>query len=145
MSNHRTALLLPGLSPLYARLEPLGYAIMRLTSGAMLATAGWAKVFGGGMPAHITQLHRLGIEPAVPLGYFTGGLEFFGGLMIAVGLLTRPVALMVFIEMLVILVTVMIPRGTGYQTTVIWIGVYLLIMLRGGGRASLDHLLGREF
>jgi putative oxidoreductase len=144
MSDSKTRLLLPMLSSIYETLEPLGYAIMRLTSGAMIATLGWGKLFGNGMARDITLFHQLGLEPAVPLAYFTSGLEFFGGLMIAIGLLTRPLAAMLFIEMLVIFFMVMIARDTGYQLTVVWIGVFLLIALHGGGRLSIDRLLGRE-
>jgi putative oxidoreductase len=144
MSISKTRLLLPMLSSIYETLEPLGYAIMRLTSGAMIATLGWGKLFGNGMARDITLFHQLGLEPAVPLAYFTSGLEFFGGLMIAIGLLTRPLAAMLFIEMLVIFFMVMIARDTGYQLTVVWIGVFLLIALHGGGRISVDRFLGRE-
>ena len=48
-------------------------------------------------------------------------------------------------ELLVILVMVMIPRGNGYELTVVWVGVFLLILLHGGGRISVDRLIGYEF
>ncbi len=97
------------------------------------------------MAPDIELFHKLGLEPAILLGYVTSSLEFFGGLMIAVGLLTRPVAALLLGELLVILIMVMIPRGTGYQLTVVWVGVFLLILLHGGGRISVDRLLVREF
>jgi putative oxidoreductase len=144
MPDSKTRFLLPALSSLYDALEPYGYAIMRLAAGAMIATFGWGKLFNDGMARDITLFHQLGLEPAVPLAYFTSGLEFFGGIMIAVGLLTRPIAAMLFVEMLVILFMVMIPRGAGYQLTGVWAGAFLLIALHGGGRVSIDRLLGLE-
>jgi putative oxidoreductase len=143
--NREPKLILPFLAAIYARLEPCGYVVLRATSGAVMASFGWAKLFGGGMGRDIELFHQLGIEPAATFAYFTSGLEFFGGLMIVVGLLTRPVAALLLGELLVILIAVMLPRGAGYQLTVVWIGSFLVILLRGGGRFSLDRLLGREF
>lgn len=145
MSNSRTGLLIPVLSPLYAQFEPYAYTAMRVASGCIMATFGWMKLFGDGMPRDIELFQRLGLEPAVPLAYFTSGLEFFGGLAIAIGLLTRPLAMMLFVQLVVIVLMVMIPRGTGYQLSVVWLGVFLLIALRGGGRISVDRWLGKEF
>ena len=138
-------MLIPSLSPLYKHLEPYGYAIMRLASGCIMASLGGMKLFENGMARDIELFQRLGLEPAIALAYFTSGLEFFGGLALAVGLLTRPIAAMLFGELVVIVWMVMIPRGTGYHLSVVWLGVFLLIALRGGGRISLDRLLGREF
>ncbi|MGO4666946.1 DoxX family protein [Bosea sp. 2RAB26] len=136
---------IPKLAPLYAALEPLAYAAMRATSGLIMATFGWTKLFGDGMTRDIELFQRLGLEPAVPLAYFTSGLELLGGLAIAIGLLTRPLAFMLFIQLVVILVMVMIPRGTGYHLTVVWLGTFALMSVHGGGRLSLDRWLGREF
>jgi putative oxidoreductase len=137
--------LLPALTPLYTALEPFGYASMRFASGGIMASFGWAKLFGGGIARDVELFHKLGLEPANLLGYFTSGLEFYGGLMIAIGLLTRPVAAMLLGELLVILIMVIIPRGTEYQLTLVWIGAFSLIVVHGGGRISVDRLIGREF
>lgn len=129
--QHRSGdrpLLLPFLAPLCADLEPLAYAELRLTSGLILAEFGWSKLFGGGKGRDIERFQPL---------------EFVGG--IAVGLLTRPFAQMLFVQLLIIVVMVMIPRGTGYHLTAVWLGTYALMALYGGGRLSLDRWLGREF
>ena len=145
MTYGRNGLILPFLASLYAALEPCAYVLMRVTTGLAIAPIGYAKLFRGGLPAVISEFHKLGLEPATTLAHFIGGLEFFGGIAIAIGLLTRPVALMFFIEMLVIGVMVMLPRGTGYQLTLVWVGVFALIAMRGAGGLSVDRLLRREF
>jgi putative oxidoreductase len=141
----RTHLIFPFLSTLYSSLEPWAYAVMRVAAGIMMATFGWQKLFADKMSDDIAIFHQLGLEPAVPLAYFTSGLEFFGGLAVAVGLLTRPFAVMLFGELSVILGTVVIPRATNYQLSVVWWGAFLFIAIRGGGWISLDRLLGKEF
>jgi putative oxidoreductase len=137
--------LLPFLAPLYGALEPFAYLFLRLTSGLVMAEFGWRKLFGGGMARDIELFQQLGLEPAVPLAYFTSGLELIGGIALALGLLTRPFAFMLFIQLVVIVVMVMIPRGAGYHLTVVWLGTYAFMAVRGGGRLSLDRWLGREF
>ena len=140
-----TTPLLPMLTPVYRALEPFGYATMRLTSGVIMASFGWGNYLATEWLRTSSSSTNWDFEPAILLGYVTSSLEFFGGLMIAVGLLTRPVAALLLGELLVILIMVMIPRGTGYQLTVVWVGVFLLILLHGGGRISVDRLLVREF
>jgi len=60
--------------------------IFRLLAGVMFASHGAQKLFGafGGMPAGMT----------IPwyINWIAGPIEFFGGILIAIGLLTRPVA-----------------------------------------------------
>lgn len=143
--NQKPHLLLPFLAPVYAALEPLAYLFLRLTSGLVMAEFGWRKLFAGGMARDIELFRQLGLEPAVPLAYFTSGLELVGGVAIVLGLLTRPLAFMLFIQLVVIVVMVMIPRGAGYHLTVVWLGSYALMAVRGGGRLSLDRRIGREF
>jgi putative oxidoreductase len=81
--------------------------------------------------------------------YFIGGLEFFGAILLAIGLLTRPVALLLFIEMVVIVFGVHLPlgyfwTGRGFEYPLLLGLLCLAIFFRGGERLSVDRLLGRE-
>jgi len=76
-------------------------------------------------------------------------VEFFGGILLALGLFTRIVAAAFVIEMAVISFAVLYPnwswgrRGMEYA---LFMGIVALaIFFRGGGRWSLDRLIGREF
>ena len=79
-----------------------------------------------------------------------GSLELFGGIMLAVGLFTRPVALAIAVEMMVISLDVYWPNGyfagtRGYEHTLLWALIALAIAARGGGKQSADRLIGKEF
>lgn len=132
------------LAPYYVHLEPYAYALLRVTSGGIMAMFGWSKLFRDGMGRDIAVMQALGFEPAIFWAYFTSALEFFGGLAIIVGLLTRLFGLMFFFELIVIILFVMIPRGSGYELSVVWLGVFSFITLHGGGKISIDRLIEKK-
>jgi putative oxidoreductase len=74
-----------------------------------------------------------------------------GGILLAIGLFTRPIALILFIEMLVI-TNFHWPRGFffsaqggGYEYPMMWAAVLLYFVIRGGGDWSVDAKLKKEF
>ena len=82
--------------------------------------------------------------------YVIGALEFVGGIMLAIGLLTRIVAAAFVVEMTVISFGVLWPvwswgrRGMEMEYALLMGIIALAILFRGGGRFSVDHYLGRE-
>ena len=88
----RDRLVMPFLAPVYAKFaEPVGWLGFRLTIGLSLVVAGWPKIV-----APLAQsgfVESLGMYPGWFWSPLLAALQYFGGLMIAVGLLTRPVAL----------------------------------------------------
>ncbi len=152
MSLNRTAaprLAIPALGGLYDALAPYSYALIRFATGAILVPHGYAKLFQGGVTGLAANLAKMGFEPAVAWAYWVAGLEFFGAIMLAIGLLTRPVALLLFIEMVVIVFGVHLPQGffwttRGFEYPLLLGVLCLAIFLRGGERLSVDRALGRE-
>jgi putative oxidoreductase len=76
-------------------------------------------------------------------------LETIGGLLIAIGLFTRPIAALLVIEFLVIIFVAHWPRGYGVgaggiEYPLMWGLILLAILLRGGGPWSVDRKLGWE-
>lgn len=144
-------LFFPGLEPFYQSISGLAYPFIRFVTGAMLVPHGWRKFVDAATQTSIIGLfHKLGIEPAVPIFWFVGSVELFGGLCLASGLFTRPVALAIAIEMLVISFGVYGSNGffagaRGYEHTLLWGLIALAIAARGGGRQSADRLIGKEF
>ena len=143
-------LIFPGFEPFYQSISGLAYPFIRFVTGAMLIPHGWRKFVDSGTQKNVIELfHKLGFEPAKLLFWFAGSLELFGGLMLAIGLFTRPVALAIAIEMLVISFFVYWPNGffagaRGYEHTLLWGLVVLAIAARGGGKLSADRLIGKE-
>jgi len=135
--------------------------VVRVVVGVLMIVHGYPKVFSKEARSQmIPMMQSIGV-PRV--GFELAGiLEFFGGLFLLVGLLTRLVSLFFVVEMIATtllyvtkLVNAPIPRGAmeqqfkqskGYiggwelDTTIIASSVALMVL--GGGIASIDGLLG---
>jgi putative oxidoreductase len=147
MENAQTKLLIPGLRPFYERVEPLSWALVRITAGLMIIPHGWPKLMAGIGPVAANALSKRGIEPAEPLAAILILLETLGGLCVALGLFTRFFAAAITIEMTVIVYHHLPKFGwteRGYEYPLMWGLIMLAIALRGGGPYSLDRRLGRE-
>jgi putative oxidoreductase len=138
-------LIVPAVAPLYRALAGCGDVLLRIVCGAILLPPGWAKLRGPLFERDVALFHQLGLEPAVPLMRFITALELVGGAFLIIGFLTRPIALIVSVEMLVICFAVDIPNGRGYSFTLLWAAVAFSIFIRGGGKLSVDRMIGREF
>jgi putative oxidoreductase len=143
------------LRSLGERLEPWSYLLLRAAFGLMLMTHGIPKLLGrshGSMADPMAgSVHLIGnvlhLPAPVAIGWFIALLEGVGGLMLALGLLTRWVAPMVVVQMLVIcwLLAPTFPWiDRGFEYPLMLAVAALLIAMRGGGRASLDDWLARR-
>jgi putative oxidoreductase len=148
----RPSLYLPGLAGLYDGLAEWSYPLMRFVVGIMAVPHGMQKMFGafggGGLAGTAAYFAKIGLAPQ--LGYLVAAIEFFGGLCIALGFLTRPAALAFAIEMAVAALYVHLPNGyfwtkLGVEYPVMWGLLALAIAMRGGGKASVDAAIGKEF
>ncbi len=141
---------LPFMEGLYGRLSWLAYPLIRVVTGLWLVPHGAQKLFGGNIEGVAGFFSKIGLEPALPLAYLVGGVEFFGGLLLALGLFTRPAAAAAFILLLVAAVQVHLANGFfmangGYEYTLMWAFLAFAVFLRGGGELSVDGKIGREF
>ncbi|HVA11671.1 MAG TPA: DoxX family protein [Stellaceae bacterium] len=144
----RSRLYFPNLARFYAIAVPLGYVVMRVCLGLVLVPHGMGKLFGTDIPHTAQNFVKLGWPAPLAWAWLVGCIEFFGGLMLALGLFTRIVAAMIAIEMAVISFLVLWPawgwahHGMEYA---FMMGVFAFGMaLRGGGAYSLDRWLGKE-
>jgi len=115
-------------------------SLMRAISGFLFSAHGAQKLFGA-FGAEAVEL--------VSMRGLAGVLEFFGGLLILGGLLTRPVAFVLSGEMAVAYFMAHAPRGfwpiqNGGELAVFYCFVFLFLAARGGGNFSMDALLRKR-
>jgi putative oxidoreductase len=119
------------------------HAILRIGAGLLFFMHGAPKLFGwfGGMGP------EGGSAELVSLMGLAGVLEVFGGLAIALGVLTRPVAAVLALEMLIAYVYAHAPRGlipytNGGELALLYGLVWIYMVGNGAGPASVDRRLG---
>ena len=113
--------------------SPYFYALLRIVAGLLFAQHGVQKLFGllGG-----TQ------QPLMSQMGLAGIIETFGGLAIALGLFTSPVAFVASGQMAVAYFQAHLPRGfwpiqNGGELAVLNCFLFLYIASRGSGKWSL--------
>jgi putative oxidoreductase len=150
-SRVETKPIIPGLAGLYRGAAPFGYALLRVVLALMFMTAGIDKVFLGGADRIAAgNIARLGLAPTTAWAWLVAGVEFFGAILLGLGLFTRPAAFALAVELFVIAFFIMLPRGVFWTSGGIEVALLMMLMaigfvLGGGGRYSLDRLIGREF
>ncbi len=152
-------LVFPSLGPLYQALAPWAYALLRVVVGLALIPHGLRNTFGffpkTGVRSHnlaelAAQLDRDGYRPGRLWAPAISVTQLVGGPLLALGLFTRPVALVVLIFLLVTnierwRVGKYFWNQLGLEYTLMWTVATFFILVHGGGAISLDHLLGRAF
>jgi putative oxidoreductase len=123
---------------------------IRLAAGVVFAAHGAQKLFGmfGGYGLEGTAgwMESIGLGPGMLMATLAGSAEFFGGLLLIVGLLVRPAAIVLAITMLVAIVTVHLQNGlfmsnNGYEFGLALLAISLGLAIRGAGSFSADELL----
>ena len=149
MSMTNTRPLLPGLNRMYGQWSEWAYLLLRVAAGLMLIPHVWPKLMAGPAAIAANVMARRGVEPALAAAYVAIIVEVAGAILITLGLFTRPMALILVLEFLVIAKTHLVAGwGVGIggaEFVVLWLLVYLFIMCRGGGPYSVDAMLGKEF
>ena len=131
--------------------------VMRLVLGTVMFAHGAQKMLGwfGGYGFHGTMGFFTGMGVPAPLAFLAICAEFFGGIGLIVGLLSRVAALGIITNMLVAVATVHVhvgffmnwagtQKGEGYEYHLLAIALGLLIAVKGGGALSVDRSLSRS-
>jgi putative oxidoreductase len=125
-----------------------GLFLLRLILGVIMFVAGWKKLFDFGVPMFGKALAGLGVPLPVFLAWAVTLLEVVGGAFIIIGLLSRLIALLLAIDMVVAILLVTIHVGflsssgkSGIELNLLLIGGFLAILFAGPGSISVDRLL----
>ena len=142
----------PAQGALYERSQRFAYPILRVAYGLWFVPHGCQKLFGwfgGNIAGTAKGMAAAGIVPVMFWAYYIGTLELVGGLLLAVGFLTRPVAALFFGFMFVAAFHVNIKAGyfwtsRGMEMPLLLLVLSVVILIRGGGDFSVDRRIGRE-
>jgi putative oxidoreductase len=141
-------LVIPALGSLYGAVAPVTEPLIRVVAGGSLAIHGFPILFGN-TAAAAQFLASVGFENALFWAYVVGVVEFVCGVCLAIGLLTRVVAVPIIAFLAIAIITYHWQFGfawenRGVEYPLFWAIVVLHFLVRGGGAWSVDALIGRE-
>ena len=125
----------------------LGPLVARLVTGWVFLWTGWGKLTH--LPLVTDNFASWGIPAPQILAPFVSGIEFFGGILLLAGLLTRITAGALGVVMIVAVLSVQWPDVDSLLTLlgleeIMYLALFLWLAIAGAGRLSLDHLLERR-
>lgn len=118
----------------------LGLLVLRVVAGGAMALHGWGKIQN--------PFSWMGPDSWAPgwLQALAAGSEFFGGIGLALGLLTPLVCVLIGCTMLAAMFTVHFPHGDpwvgkqgSYELALNYLAIAALFLLAGPGKYSLDY------
>jgi putative oxidoreductase len=121
--------------------RPRALAVLRIVTGYLLIPHGTAKLFGAPHQAMFDGLQLFSL-----MG-LAGVLEVFGGVLILIGLFTRPVAFVLcgFMAVAYFMAhgsqgNVLLPMLNQGELAVLWCFVFLYFVFAGAGAWSVDAM-----
>lgn len=123
----------------------LGLLVLRVVAGIIFIMHGWQK-FSDGMPATTEGFTAMGAFWPEVTAPFVAGLELIGGIALILGLLSRPIAVLLVANMVGAMFLVHLPNGFfvgegGYEFVLALAAMSATIALTGPGKFSVDALL----
>ncbi|MBO2594700.1 DoxX family protein [Shewanella algae] len=129
-----------GFAPLALRL-PIGITFMAHGAQKLF---GW---FGGyGLEGTGQWMASIGLTPGYLMALMAGSSEFFGGLLLIIGLLIRPTSAVLAFTMLMAIVTVHLDNGlfmsnNGYEFGLALLAATVSLAISGAGKLSIDSMI----
>lgn len=146
MAVNNRPLFIPALGAIYSSFGTLAETFLRVVAGALLVVHGSGKItdpFGS-----IEMVQSLGFYPGAFWSPLLAVTEFFGGILLVLGLFTRPAALATTIVLIVTIYFHWVTAGQGYfgaEKSILWTFVLLFFLFRGANAHSVDAKIGKEF
>jgi putative oxidoreductase len=128
-------------------LEWLAPLFARIVVGWVFLWSGWGKLTH--LPLVTENFVGWGIPAPGILAPFVSGVEFFGGILLLIGLLTRISAGALGVVMIVAVKSAMWEEVDSLQTLlgleeIMYLAIFLWLAIDGAGRVSVDRLLERR-
>jgi putative oxidoreductase len=144
--NGKLVVLRKRLLDLVDKISWLGPLLVRITVGVVFVGTGWGKLHN--LDGITKYFGELGIPMPHLNAIVASSTEFFGGLLVLVGLLTRLAALPLAFTMVVAILPAKRGDIDGVSTLLgfeefSYLVMFLWLALAGAGKASLDALLAR--
>ena len=129
------------------RFQGLGAFVMRVVLGVIMVAHGYTKIIPKDA---LYNFSHMVVRMHLPLwlGYVSAFTEFFGGMLLIVGLLTRVAAFMTAIDMAVAIIKVHLHGGllgpNSFALPLALFSISLMLVFTGSGWLGLDDLAGRN-
>lgn len=134
--------------PTTSRQTTLALTILRAVTGTIFIAHGAQKLFVFGLAGVSGGFAQMGIPMADVVGPFVALLEFFGGIALVLGLLTRLASLGLAFNMLGALFLVHLKNGfflpNGVEFVLLLFAASAALVVAGAGAFSVDALLARR-
>jgi len=120
----------------------IGLAVLRVAVAAVFINHGRQKLFVYGFAGVTGAFTQMGVPFPGLMGPLIGLLEFFGGIALLVGFLTRLLGVAFALDMLGAILLVQLKKGfSGYEFEFLLLAASVALFLTGAGRFSVDAFL----
>ena len=133
--------------------DELSTLALRLVAGIVFVAYGAQKLFGWfggyGLEGTGSWMDSIGLSPGYLMALLAGSAEFFGGLLLILGLAVRPAGIALAFTMLIAIVTVHLPNGlfmanNGYAFGLTLLAMSLSLTFSGAGKFSIDSVISKK-
>lgn len=141
------------MNKLFATQNSIGLFVLRVLIGVMFLAHGSQKLFGAfdgpGITGFAAMLAGTGLPNPTLFAYLAAGSEFFGGLFLTLGLLTRLAIFPPLVVMIVAITKVHWAQGFflqkgGFEYPLMIAGALLALLSLGGGKFSIDQKIAQK-
>lgn len=141
------------LKTVFSSNNSVANVVLRVPVGIILAAHGGQKLFawfgGYGLEGTGQWMESIGLAPGFVMALLAGSAEFFGGIALILGLLTRPAAALSAFTMVVAIFSVHGSNGlfmsnNGYEFALALLAATVALAIQGAGTFSLDAVVSKK-